>query len=161
MIQPQFQYTRLAYQARAVDSVEQVFADVRFIAPADVHANPTFAPHEAAATLRANIERIRADNQIDAGTVQVASTATPALPTPALQLDVLMETGTGKTFTFIETMHRLYQSITAVRYRKPCLIGIYVLSIDQALLGASITVFLRRYGHTLACCIRLERFILG
>ena len=109
MIQPQFQYTRLAYQARAVDSVEQVFADVRFIAPADVHANPTFAPHEAAATLRANIERIRADNQIDAGTVQVASTATPALPTPALQLDVLMETGTGKTFTFIETMHRLYQ----------------------------------------------------
>ena len=30
------------------------------------------------------------------------------------------------------TIQRLYQSITAVRYRNPCLIGIYVMSIDHA-----------------------------
>mgnify|MGYP006889821117 CR=1 FL=1 len=30
------------------------------------------------------------------------------------------------------TMHRLCQSITAVRYKKPRLIGIYVMSIDHA-----------------------------
>jgi type III restriction enzyme len=100
----QFQYTRLAYQARAVDSIFEVFADVRFIAPKSVHANPTYAPHEAYKTLRANIERVRAENQVQAGDVDVAGSLTPAL-----SLDVLMETGTGKTFTFIETIHRLHQ----------------------------------------------------
>lgn len=100
----QFQYTRLAYQAEAVQSIADVFADVRFVEPASVHANPTYVPSEAYAALRANIERIRQANQVTAGAVEVASTLTPAL-----SLDVLMETGTGKTFTFIETIHRLHQ----------------------------------------------------
>lgn len=100
----QFQYIRLAHQAQAVDSIADVFADVRFVPPAGVHANPTYVPHEAFKTLRANIERIRQGNQVSAGVVEVASTLTPAL-----SLDVLMETGTGKTFTFIETIHRLHQ----------------------------------------------------
>lgn len=100
----QFQYVRLAHQAQAVDSIADVFADVRFVSPAGVHANPTYVPHEAFKTLRANIERIRQGNQVNAGAVEVASTLTPAL-----SLDVLMETGTGKTFTFIETIHRLHQ----------------------------------------------------
>jgi len=101
---PQFQYTRLAHQAQAVDSIADVFTDVRFVPPASVHANPTYVPHEAQAALRANIERIRQSNQVRTGAVEVASTLTPALA-----LDVLMETGTGKTFTFIETIHRLHQ----------------------------------------------------
>lgn len=100
----QFQYTRLAYQAQAVKSIFEVFADVRFVAPTGVHANPTYVAHEAQKTIRANIERIRAENQVQAGVVDVAGS-----PTPALSLDVLMETGTGKTFTFIETIHRLHQ----------------------------------------------------
>jgi len=100
----QFQYTRLAYQARAVDSIFQVFSDVRFVAPLGVHANPTYVPAEAQKILKANIERIRSDNGIQAGAVDVPHTLTPAL-----SLDVLMETGTGKTFTFIETIHRLRQ----------------------------------------------------
>lgn len=100
----QFQYTRLAYQAQAVNSIFEVFADVRFVAPTGVHANPTYVPHEAQKTIRANIERIRAANQVQAGEVDVAGSLTPAL-----SLDVLMETGTGKTFTFIETIHRLHQ----------------------------------------------------
>lgn len=100
----QFQYTRLAHQAEAVESVAQVFTDVRFVAPTGAQANPVFVPHEAQKTIRANIERVRAANGVTAGEVRVALTATPAL-----SLDVLMETGTGKTFTFIETMHRLYR----------------------------------------------------
>ena len=83
----QFQYTRLAYQAQAVESVAQVFDDVRFIPPGNAQANPTYAPHEAQATLRANIERVRADGHISAGRVQV-----PGTRTPGLSLDVLMET---------------------------------------------------------------------
>lgn len=100
----QFQYTRLAYQAQAVNSIFEVFVDVRFVAPTGVHANPTYVAHEAQKTIRANIERIRAENQVQAGDVDVAGSLTPAL-----SLDVLMETGTGKTFTFIETIHRLHQ----------------------------------------------------
>ncbi len=100
----QFQYTRLAYQAQAVQSIADVFTDVRFVAPADVHANPSYVPSEAYTALRTHIERIRQVNQVTAGAVEVASTLTPAL-----SLDVLMETGTGKTFTFIETIHRLHQ----------------------------------------------------
>ena len=37
-----------------------------------------------------------------------------------------------KSSTSQPTIQRLYQSITAVRYRNPCLIGIYVMSIDHA-----------------------------
>jgi type III restriction enzyme len=67
-------------------------------------ATRVLQPAQAAETLRANISSIRARQHIQAGEVQVASTTTPALT-----LDVLMETGTGKTFTFIETMHKLHQ----------------------------------------------------
>ncbi len=100
----QFQYSTLAHQTQAVQSLADVFADVRFVAPQNVHANPVMVPGEAAPTLRANITAIRARNHVQAGEVLV-----PVTHTPALALDVLMETGTGKTFTFIETMHRLHR----------------------------------------------------
>ncbi|NLA67527.1 MAG: DEAD/DEAH box helicase family protein [Gammaproteobacteria bacterium] len=100
----QFQYVRLQHQADAVDALEQVFADVHFEVPGNAFANPVWNPLDAASTLRTNIERLRADQRIEAGQVRVSSTGTPAL-----QLDVLMETGTGKTFTFIETVHRLHR----------------------------------------------------
>ncbi|MFN7727007.1 MAG: DEAD/DEAH box helicase family protein [Rubrivivax sp.] len=101
----QFQYTRLAHQARAVASIADVFTDVRFVPASGVQANPIYVPAEAHKTLRANIERLRQENNVSAGPVEVAPTLTPAL-----SLDVLMETGTGKTFTFIETIHRLHQN---------------------------------------------------
>ena len=102
--QAQFQYTTLAHQTQAVQAIADVFDDVRFVAPGSAHANPTFVPHEAAPALRGNIAAVRALNQVQAGDVQVAPTTAPALT-----LDVMMETGTGKTFTFIETIHRLHR----------------------------------------------------
>lgn len=100
----QFQYTTLAHQTQAVQAIAEVFADVRFMAPTGMQANPVFIPSEAQAVLLANIGRLRAAGHIQAGEVAVVSTTTPAL-----NLDVLMETGTGKTFTFIETIHKLHQ----------------------------------------------------
>jgi type III restriction enzyme len=100
----QFQYSTLAHQTAAVQSIADVFTDVRFVPPVNVQSNPTMVPTEAAPTLKANIDAIRARNHVHAGEVQVHST-----PMPALGLDVLMETGTGKTFTFIETMHKLHK----------------------------------------------------
>jgi type III restriction enzyme len=107
----QFQYTRLAHQACAVQSIAGVFADVRFIEPPNVQANPTFVPYDADKAIKANITRIRADNQVTAGPVVVPGTATPAL-----NLDVLMETGTGKTFTLIETIHRLFKDHRVAKF---------------------------------------------
>ncbi|MDO8252292.1 MAG: DEAD/DEAH box helicase family protein [Rhodoferax sp.] len=100
----QFQYTTLAHQTQAVQSIADVFNDVRFVAPTNAQSNPVMVASEAAPVLRGNITAIRERNHIHAGDVQVAGTATPALG-----LDVLMETGTGKTFTFIETIHKLHK----------------------------------------------------
>jgi len=100
----QFQYTTLAHQTAAVQSLVDVFNDVRFVPPVNVQSNPTLVPGEAAAALKENIKAIRLRNNVTAGDVQV-----PVTTTPALGLDVLMETGTGKTFTFIETIHRLHR----------------------------------------------------
>ena len=100
----QFQYTTLAHQTQAVQSIADVFNDVRFALPTNAQSNPVMVPAEAELALRRDIAAIRERNHIHAGDVQVAGTATPALG-----LDVLMETGTGKTFTFIETIHRLHK----------------------------------------------------
>lgn len=100
----QFQYTTLAHQTAAVQSLADVFTDVRFLPPVNVQSNPTMLPGEAAAALKENITAIRLRNNVTAGDVQV-----PVTTTPPLGLDVLMETGTGKTFTFIETIHRLHR----------------------------------------------------
>lgn len=100
----QFQYTTLAHQTQAVQSIADVFDDVRFVAPANAQSNPVMVPAETEPVLRGNIAAIRERNHVHAGEVQVAGTAMPALG-----LDVLMETGTGKTFTFIETIHRLHK----------------------------------------------------
>jgi len=108
---PQFQYTTLAHQTRAVAALADVFADVRFTPPADAHGNPAYVPHEAAATLRENIAAIREREQVRAGEVRVPDTRTPALT-----LDVMMETGTGKTFTFIETIHRLHRDLRLAKF---------------------------------------------
>jgi type III restriction enzyme len=100
----QFQYTTLAHQTAAVQAIADVFADVRFVPPINVHANPTLPVSAVADTIQANIKALRERLHISNGPVHVPVTATPAL-----NLDVLMETGTGKTFTFIETMHRLHR----------------------------------------------------
>lgn len=100
----QFQYTTLKHQTDAVNSIADVFADVYFAAPAGMQANPVFSPGRDAGVIARNIHEIRSGNRVRAGEVNVPNRATPAL-----SLDVLMETGTGKTFTFIETIHRLHK----------------------------------------------------
>jgi type III restriction enzyme len=103
-VRAQFHYTTLAHQTEAVQAIADVFQNVRFVPPVNVQANPTIVPHEAAQALRENLTAVRARNHVSAGDLNV-----PVTHSPALGLDVLMETGTGKTFTFIETIHRLHR----------------------------------------------------
>lgn len=101
----QFQYTTLAHQTAAVQAIADVLAEARFVPPVNTEANPTLVPWEAHEALRQAIHAVRERHRVTAGLVTVPVTASPAL-----NLDVLMETGTGKTFTFIETIHRLHKA---------------------------------------------------
>jgi type III restriction enzyme len=104
----QFQYTRLAYQETAVNSIAEVFTDIRFYSAARSEMNPVFHLDESIDTLQANITRVRDTNQVTTGEIITSNTA--------LNLDVLMETGTGKTFTFIETLYKLHQHYQLAKF---------------------------------------------
>ena len=96
------QFERLDYQDQAVSAVCDVFKDIPFLAAKYPESNPTFNLSSAAHRnlLQSNIKAIREQNNVKEGEAKVAH---------QLTLDILMETGTGKTFTFIETIYRLNQ----------------------------------------------------
>ena len=100
----QFQYSRLAHQAQAVQSLAQVFDNIPFQPAYHSQANPLFDMQACQSQLQTNIETVRQANGVTHGPV----TVDPQHPL-GLSLDIMMETGTGKTFTFIETMHLLHQ----------------------------------------------------
>ncbi|MCX8519455.1 MAG: DEAD/DEAH box helicase family protein [Methylophilaceae bacterium] len=103
---PTFQYSHLPHQTQAVDSIAEVFANVGFAMDADNrYANPTLMANSA--HLQANIVRIRAQNHITAGDLVCDNN---------LSLDILMETGTGKTFTFIAAIHRLHRHYRLAKF---------------------------------------------
>lgn len=96
------QFEKLDYQEQAVSSVCDVFKDVPFVTAKYPEINPSFtlSSTNTRNQLQANIKAVREQNDVQEGEVKVAH---------QLTLDVLMETGTGKTFTFIETIYRLNQ----------------------------------------------------
>jgi type III restriction enzyme len=100
---PQFQYTTLAHQTAAVQAIADVLSAVDFVAEPNSQCNPRFA-WDSDQELRASIPAVRERNGVTAGLVHVPLTGTLS-PT----FDVLMETGTGKTFTFISAIHRLHK----------------------------------------------------
>ena len=55
----QFQYTTLAHQTQVVQSIADVFNDVRFVAPTNAQSNPVMVPAEATPVLRSNSAEIR------------------------------------------------------------------------------------------------------
>ena len=99
----QFQYSRLAHQAQAVQSLAQVFENVAFPPALHAQANPVFDLAGHKDLLENNIARVRQANGVTQGPVAVNSD-----DSQGLALDIMMETGTGKTFTFIECIHKLH-----------------------------------------------------
>lgn len=114
------QFERLDYQEQAVQSVCDVFKNITFRPQNGFEqANPLLFwddPDEGKAIKRSrdpdyfngllfkqlerNLNAVREANGVDEGALSLNT---------RLTLDVLMETGTGKTFTFIESMYRLNQ----------------------------------------------------
>lgn len=91
-------FDRLDYQERAVDSISDVFKNVVFVPNENRKSNPSFDLQQSKSVLVENIKNVRESNRVDIGDVSIKN---------ELVIDTLMETGTGKTFTFLESIYRL------------------------------------------------------
>lgn len=91
-------FDRLDYQEQAVDSISDVFKNIAFKTNENRKSNPTFDLEISKSILVENISKVREANKVDIGEVSIKD---------ELVVDTLMETGTGKTFTFLESIYRL------------------------------------------------------
>ncbi len=91
-------FDRLDYQEKAVGSISDVFKNIAFLPNENRKSNPSFDMQNSKNILIKNIESIREKNKVSIGEVSIKD---------ELTIDVLMETGTGKTFTFLETIYKL------------------------------------------------------
>jgi type III restriction enzyme len=91
-------FDRLEYQAKAVESISGVFKNIAFTPNENRKSNPSFDFGASRQILAQNIEQIRESNGVMTGDVDIQG---------ELVIDTLMETGTGKTFTFLESIYKL------------------------------------------------------
>ncbi|CAA6806356.1 MAG: Type III restriction-modification system restriction subunit (EC [uncultured Sulfurovum sp.] len=91
-------FDRLDYQEKAVNSISNVFKNIAFKPNSNAKSNPSFSLTASKPMLAENIKEVREQNAISIGDVSIKD---------ELVLDTLMETGTGKTFTFLESIYRL------------------------------------------------------
>lgn len=91
-------FDRLDYQELAVDSISGVFANIAFKANDNKKSNPSFDLQASKSILVNNITKVRESNKVDIGDISIKD---------ELVIDTLMETGTGKTFTFLESIYKL------------------------------------------------------
>ena len=91
----------LPHQQRAVDAVVEVFKDVRIKPPVQYYANPEITIYRDG--VGNNIRRVQSVNKIPAE--HGGYTHEPT----CLNLDIKMETGTGKTYVYTQTMYELHR----------------------------------------------------
>jgi len=91
-------FDRLDYQEQAVKSISDVFKNIAFVSNDNRKSNPSFDLQNSKNILVQNIGDVRASNKVEIGEISIKD---------ELVIDTLMETGTGKTFTFLESVYRL------------------------------------------------------
>lgn len=91
-------FDRLDYQELAVNSISDIFKNIAFKANDNKKSNPSFDLEALKSILVNNITKVREVNKVDIGDISIKD---------ELVIDTLMETGTGKTFTFLESIYRL------------------------------------------------------
>ncbi|GAA7471407.1 type III restriction-modification system endonuclease [Helicobacter pylori] len=97
-------FKRLDYQEQCRDQILGVFKGIYFREPendAQRISNPVFEIGVVKDLLLENIENLRSEQKITQGSVGVEK---------SLNCDILMETGTGKTFCFLECVYALHQN---------------------------------------------------
>ncbi|GAB0053195.1 type III restriction-modification system endonuclease [Helicobacter pylori] len=97
-------FKRLDYQEQCRDQILGVFKGIDFREPendAQRISNPVFEIGAIKDLLLENIENLRSEQKITQGSVRIDK---------SLNCDILMETGTGKTFCFLECVYALHQN---------------------------------------------------
>ncbi len=97
-------FKRLDYQEQCRDQILGVFKGIYLKEPendAQRISNPVFEIGEIKDLLLENIENLRSKQKITQGSVGIDK---------SLNCDILMETGTGKTFCFLECVYALHQN---------------------------------------------------
>lgn len=97
-------FKRLDYQEQCRDQILGVFKGIYFEEPendAQRISNPVFEIGVVKDILLENIENLRSKQKITQGSVGIEK---------SLNCDILMETGTGKTFCFLECVYALHKN---------------------------------------------------
>ncbi len=97
-------FKRLDYQEKCLNQILGVFKGIDLREPEnDVQriSNPVFEIEAIKDLLLENIENLRSEQKITHGSVGIDN---------SLNCDILMETGTGKTFCFLECVYALHQN---------------------------------------------------
>ncbi len=97
-------FKRLDYQEKCLNQILGVFKGIDLREPendAQRIANPVFETEALKDVLLENIEDLRSKQKITQGSVGIEK---------SLNCDILMETGTGKTFCFLECVYALHQN---------------------------------------------------
>ncbi|GAA8425845.1 type III restriction-modification system endonuclease [Helicobacter pylori] len=97
-------FKRLDYQEQCRDQILGVFKGIDLREPEnDIQriANPVFETEALKDVLLENIENLRSKQKITQGSVGIIQ---------SLNCDILMETGTGKTFCFLECVYALHKN---------------------------------------------------
>ncbi|MCQ2703001.1 type III restriction-modification system endonuclease [Helicobacter pylori] len=97
-------FKRLDYQEQCRDQILGVFKGIDLREPendAQRIANPVFETEAIKNVLLENIEDLRSKQKITQGSVGIEK---------SLNCDILMETGTGKTFCFLECVYALHKN---------------------------------------------------
>ncbi len=97
-------FKRLDYQEKCLNQILGVFKGIYFEEPendAQRISNPVFETEALKDLLLENIQNLRSEQKITQGSVGIDK---------SLNCDILMETGTGKTFCFLECVYALHQN---------------------------------------------------
>ncbi|GAA8683387.1 type III restriction-modification system endonuclease [Helicobacter pylori] len=97
-------FKRLDYQEKCLNQILGVFKGIYFEeSKEDIQriANPVFETEAIKDVLLENIENLRSKQKITQGSVGIEK---------SLNCDILMETGTGKTFCFLECVYALHKN---------------------------------------------------
>ncbi|WP_000693626.1 type III restriction-modification system endonuclease [Helicobacter pylori] len=97
-------FKRLDYQEKCLNQILGVFKGIDLREPendAQRIANPVFETEAIKGVLLENIEDLRSKRKITQGSVGIEK---------SLNCDILMETGTGKTFCFLECVYALHKN---------------------------------------------------
>ncbi|GAA9884749.1 type III restriction-modification system endonuclease [Helicobacter pylori] len=97
-------FKRLDYQEKCLNQILGVFNGIDLREPendAQRISNPVFETEALKDILLENIQNLRSEQKITQGSVGIDK---------SLNCDILMETGTGKTFCFLECVYALHQN---------------------------------------------------